>query len=151
MTRLTRLAATSAGLLVGGLATACGGGSGAPADASKDDFCSAQSSLFTDLDLTDPEVELPTEKEMADAMHSWAEKIEDVGTPENISDEARAGFEETVEAAKGVTEADLTSPDLDALGSEMSEEAQQQVEAFTTYVDETCGSVLGDLDLPELE
>ncbi|WP_374454148.1 hypothetical protein [Nocardioides sp.] len=154
MTIRTRLTVTSAALLVGAATAACGGsGGGAPADASKDDFCTTQSSLFTDLDLdfTDPDAALPSEKEMADAMHSWAEKMEEVGTPENISDEAREGFEETVKAAKGISEADLKSPDLNALENDMSEEAQKKVEAFTTYVNDTCGSMFGDLDVPEME
>lgn len=150
----TRLTVTTAILVVGAVTSACGGsGGGAPADASKDDFCKAQSSLFTDLDIdfTDPEAALPSEKEMADAMHSWADKIEKVGTPESIPDDAREGFEETVKAAQGITEADLKSPDLDALESDMSAEAQKKVEAFTTYVSDTCGSMLGDLDAPGTE
>ncbi len=149
-----RLTVTSAVLVVGAVTAACGGsGGGAPADASKDEFCTTQSSLFADLDLdvSDPEAELPSEKEMADAMHSWAEKMEDVGTPENISDEAREGFEETIKAAQDVTEDDLKSPDLNALENDMSEEAQKQVEAFTTYVNDTCGSMFGDLDVPEMQ
>jgi hypothetical protein len=150
----TRLTMSSAILLVGAVTTACGGsGGGAPADASKDEFCKAQSSLFTDLDLdfTDPDAALPSEKEMAEAMHSWADELEKVGTPENISDEARDGFEETVKAAGDISEADLKSPDLDALESNMSKDAQKKVEAFTTYVNDTCGSMFGDLDVPEME
>jgi hypothetical protein len=154
MTIRTRLTMSSAILLVGAVTTACGGsGGGAPADASKDDFCKAQSSLFTDLDLdlTDPEAALPSEKEMADAMHSWADKMEKVGTPENISDEAREGFEETIKAAGDISEADLKSPDLNALENDMSKDAQKKVEAFTTYVNDTCGSMFGDLEVPEMQ
>ena len=152
-TTRARLTLTSAVLLVGAVTTACGGsGGGAPADASKDEFCKAQSSLFTDLDLdfSDPDAKLPSEKEMADAMHSWADKMEEVGTPENISDEARDGFEETIKAAQDISEADLKSPDLNALENDMSEDAQKKVEAFTTYVNDTCGSMFGDLDVPEM-
>ena len=154
MTIRTRLTMSTAILLVGAVTTACGGsGGGAPADASKDDFCKAQSSLFTDLDLdlTDPEAALPSEKSMADAMHSWADRMEKVGTPGNISDEAREGFEETVKAAGDISEADLKSPDLNALENDMSEDAQKKVEAFTTYVNDTCGSMFGDLDVPEMQ
>jgi hypothetical protein len=83
-------------------------------------------------------------------MHSWADKMEEVGTPENISDEARDGFEETIKAAQDISEADLKSPDLNALENDMSEDAQKKVEAFTTYVNDTCGSMFGDLDVPEM-
>ena len=147
--RSTRLAGL---LLVAATTAACGGsGDSAPEAASTDDFCAAQSSLFTDLDLdfTDPDAALPTEEEMADAMHGWADRIAEVGTPEDIPDEAREGFEETVTAAQELTVEDLTSPDLDALESKMSDEAQAKVEAFSTYVSDTCGSVLPD-DMPEM-
>lgn len=149
MTVRARLTTASVVLLVGAATAACGGGSGAPESASKDDFCTAQTSLFTSLDLGDG-TELPSEKDLADAMHTWADKIEEVGTPENISDDARKGFEETVKAAHDVSEADLKSPDLDSLEADMSDEAKKQVEAFTTYVNDTCGSMFGDLETPEL-
>ncbi|MDR7252962.1 hypothetical protein J2X46_001947 [Nocardioides sp. BE266] len=154
MNILTRLTTTSAILLVAAVTAACGGGGGgAPADASKDDFCKAQSSLFTnlDIDLTNPDAALPSEKELADAMHTWAKEIEKVGTPDGISDDAREGFEETIKAAKDISEADLKSPDLDALESDMSADAKKKVEAFTTYVGDTCGSMFGDLDVPEMQ
>lgn len=158
MTIRTRLCLAGAVLLAGAVSTACGGSSsdgsdGAPADASKDAFRKAQSSLFTDLDLdfSDPDAALPSEKEMADAMHGWARELEDVGTPADIPDEARAGFEETVKAARDISEADLKSPDLDALENDLSAEAQKQMEAFTTYVEKTCGSMFGDLEVPEME
>lgn len=151
MTVRTRLTAAGVVLLVSAATAACGGGSGsgAPESASKDDFCSAQQSLFTSLDLGDG-TELPSEKELADAMHTWADKIEEVGTPENISDDARKGFEETVKAAHDVSEADLKSPDLDSLEADMSDEAKKQVEAFSSYVNDTCGSMFGDLETPEV-
>lgn len=153
MTVRTRLTTTAAVLLVGVVTAACGGSAGgAPTDASEDEFCKAQTSLFTDLDIdmTDPEGGLPSEKELADAMHGWSDKIAEVGTPENISDEARDGFEETVKAAKDISEADLKSPDLDALESGMSESAKKNVEAYSTYVTDTCGSMFGDLEVPEV-
>ena len=145
MTVRTRLTAAGVVLLVSAATAACGGGSGsgAPESASKDDFCSAQQSLFTSLDLGDG-TELPSEKDLADAMHTWAAKIEEV------SDDARKGFEETVKAAHDVSEADLKSPDLDSLEADMSDEAKKQVEAFSSYVNDTCGSMFGDLETPEV-
>ena len=160
MTIRTRLTVASAVLLVGAVTTACGGSDGGkggeagpPTDASKDAFCKAQSSLFTDLDLdfSNPDAALPSEKELADAMHTWADEMEEVGTPGNIPAEARDGFRETVDAARDITEADLKSPDLNALENDMSAEAQKKVEAFTTYVNDTCGSMFGDLEVPEME
>ena len=153
MTVRARLTTASVVLLVGAATAACGGGaSGAPESAGKDDFCKAQQSLLSglDLDVTNPDGGLPSEKELADAMHTWADKIEEVGTPEGISDDARKGFEETVKAAHDVSEADLKSPDLDALEADMSADAKKQVEAFSSYVNDTCGSMFGDLETPEV-
>ncbi len=153
MTARTRLTTAGVVLLVGAATAACGGGaSGAPESASKDDFCSAQTSLFTslDIDVSDPQGGLPSEKKLAEAMHTWADKLEEVGTPEGISDDARKGFEETVKAANDVSEEDLKSPDLDSLEADMSDEAKKQVEAFSTYVSDTCGSMFGDLETPEV-
>lgn len=153
MNTRTRLSVSSVVLLIGAVTTACGGsGGGAPADASKDDFCAAQTSLFEsfDVDLTDPEAAMPDEKDMSDALHDWADELKKVGTPEGIPEDARKGFEETIKQAADISEADLKSPDLSALQDEMSADAKANAEAFNTYVTDTCGSILGDLETPEL-
>lgn len=154
MNTRTRLSLSSAVLLVGAVTTACGGGGagGAPGDASKDDFCAAQASLLEniDIDFTDPEAAMPNEKDMANALHDWADELEKVGTPEGIPDDARKGFEEIVKQASGISEADLKSENLDALEADMSKEQKANAEAFNTYVTDNCGSMLGDLETPEL-
>lgn len=152
MTVRTRLTAAGVVLLVSAATAACGGGSGAPESASKDDFCKAQSSIFDnlDIDVSDPEGGLPSEKEMADAMHTWADEIEEVGTPEGISDDARKGFEQMIDAAGDISEDDLKSPDLDSLEKDLSAEEKKQVEAYNTYVTDTCGSMFGDIETPEV-
>lgn len=150
MNTRTRLTLSTAVLLVGAVTTSCGGASGAPTDASKTDFCEAQASLFKNLkfDVSDPEASMPTEKDMADAMQSWSKDLEKVGTPEDISDDARAGFEKIIEQSADISEDDLKSPDLNALEDDMSKEEKSQAEAFATYTTEKCGSVLGGLESP---
>ncbi len=151
----TRLVTTAAVLLVGAAATACGeGGGGAPTDANEKDFCATQSSLIEDLlpdDMTDPEV--PTNKEMAEAVQGWGEKLEEVGTPEGIPDDARAGFEAVVQQAKDIDASDFSIDQLEELeqgGEDASAEAKKQATAFSDYLTETCGNPMDDLDLPEL-
>jgi hypothetical protein len=147
-----RLALTSTVLLVGAAASACGGG--APADASEKDFCDTQSSLFADLlpeDMTAPE--LPSNEEMAQAVKDWGRELEEVGTPDGISDEARAGFEQLVEQAGEIDAADFTIDKLDELeqgGANASEAAQREAEAFSDYLTETCGNPFEDIEMPEL-
>lgn len=150
----TRLTTTAALLVVGVVATGCGGGDGAPSDASEEDFCSTQSSLIDDLlpdDLTNPEV--PTDEEMAEAVKGWGDKLEEVGTPEDIPDDARAGFEAVVQQAKEIDASDFSIEKLEELqlgGEDASAEAEAQASAFSDYLTETCGNPMDDLDLPEL-
>jgi hypothetical protein len=152
----SRLAATTVVLLLGAATSACGGGSGggAPTDASEKDFCQTQSSLLTDLmpaDMSNPE--LPSDEEMAKAVQDWAKKIEDVGTPEDISDDARKGFEAIVAQANDIDAADFSIEKLEELeagGRDASAEARKQAAAFETYLTETCGNPLDDLEMPEM-
>ena len=148
-----RLALTSTVLLVGAATSACGGG-GAPTDASETDFCDTQSSLFSDLlpeDMADPE--LPSDEEMAQAVKDWGRELEEVGTPDDISDDARAGFEQLVEQAGEIDAADFSIDQLEELeqgGADASEAAQREAEAFADYLTETCGNPLDDIEMPEL-
>lgn len=153
----TRLTVTTAALLVGAATSACGGGGsggGAPTDASEEDFCQTQTSLLEDLmpaDMTNPE--LPSDEKMAKAVQDWARKIEDVGTPEDISDDARKGFEAIVEQADKVDASDFSIEKLEELeagGKDASAEARKQADAFEKYLTETCGNPLDDLEMPEL-
>ncbi|MBD3947299.1 hypothetical protein [Nocardioides ganghwensis] len=150
-----RLTLTSAVLLVGAVTAACGGGSGAPSDASEDGFCEAANSLLTDLmpdDMTTPEV--PSDEDMARAVKDWGTRMEEVGTPEDISDDARAGFEAVLDQIEEIDASDFSAEKLEELGdggAEASEEVQRQAEAFGDYVTDTCGNPMDDIEVPELE
>ena len=153
----TRLTVTAAALLVGAATSACGGGGsggGAPTDASEKEFCQTQTSLLEDLmpaDMTNPE--LPSDEKMATAVQDWARKVEDVGTPKDISDDARKGFEAIVEQANKVDASDFSIEKLEELeagGKDASAEARKQADAFEKYLTETCGNPLDDLEMPEL-
>ena len=151
----TRLSVTSAVLVVGALTAACGGGGGgAPTDASEKDFCDTQTSLLDDLvpdDMSNPE--MPSDEEMATAVKEWGEELEEVGTPENIPDDARAGFETIVEQAADIEASDFSIENLEQLqqgGEDASAETKKEAEAFSTYLTETCGNPLEDLEMPEM-
>ena len=155
MSTRTRLALSSAVLLVGAVTTACGGGgSGAPADASEEEFCDAQSSLLEDLlpeDMTTPE--MPSNEDMAQSVQDWGAEIEEVGTPEDIPDAARAGFEAVVEQAKDIDPADFDTEKLEELemgGADASAEVKEQAQAFSDYLTETCGNPMDNLEMPEM-
>lgn len=154
-TMRTRLGLTSAVLLLGGVTAACGGGgSGAPSDASEDGFCDAANSLLTDLmpeDMSTPEV--PSDEDMAQAVKDWGNRMEEVGTPDGISDEAREGFEAVLAQIEDIDSSDFSAENLEELGdggAQASEEVQRQAEAFGDYVTETCGDPMDDIEMPEM-
>lgn len=150
----TRLTLGGAALLVAAVSTACGSSGGAPADASEEEFCDAQSSLIENLlpdDMTDPQ--MPTNEEMAESVKDWGDEIEEVGTPEDIPDEARAGFEAIVDQAQGIDASDFDMEQLEQLelgGADASAEVKRQAQAFSDYLTETCGNPLDNLDMPQM-
>ena len=122
MTRIKRpAAAVGAAALLAFSLTACGG---APTDASEEDFCEAV-------------LEQPGND--ADSIHDWADELEEVGTPEDIPDDAREGFELLVDTAKDVDDDDL---DDENFADEFSDDDQEKFTAYSAYLAETC---IGDL------
>jgi hypothetical protein len=102
-------------LLVAGIATACGGddGAGAPEAASVEEFCKAWSDVA------------PHSKE-----EEFAEAVKPVGTPEDIPDDARKGFELLIDHTK----------DKD----KYSDQEFAQYRALITYYAKTCLPDLSD-------
>ena len=135
MTRIKRPAAAfGAAVLLAFSLSACGG---APDDASKDDFCDAvNSDALTDVDISDSEAYL-------DALKKQADELEDVG-PEDISDDAREGFEVYIDAIKDVDADDLKNPD--DLEDAISEDDQDKVGKFFEYQATTCTPEIPDVD-----
>ena len=134
-------------VLVGASAVACGGGgsSGAPTDASEKDFCEGYQSLFSDMSgMTEA-----SDKEIIAKIKDWGTTMQDTGTPEDISDDARAGFETTMKLIDDLDE-DAKQADFEKLDDDLTKDETAQVDAFDTYTTDTCGSVMDNLEPPEL-
>lgn len=139
--RKATLAVAATALALGTLA-GCGGdggsGSAAPDDASQEDFCEAFATLFKDIMAQalsgDPELTVK-------AIKDWADDMQDVGTPEDMPDEAREGFEVFIDAARDLPD-DATLEDLQALGDDLPEEDQAAGDAFGDWASETCPDAL---------
>ena len=134
MTWLQRpaLAAASAAFLTFSLA-ACGGGP--PDDASKDEFCGVinDPKYFEDLD------ENSDEQDYLDAVQELADDLRDVGTPDDISDDAREGFEIQLDAVDELEAEDINfEGDEDPLQEGLSDDEKEKVDAYTEYEDKTC-------------
>ena len=118
--------------------------SGPRTDASLDDFCDAYFSLFSGgMDEVDPRASAEEQDAaMVEALRTWAKELEAVGTPDDMSEQAREGFELIVRAA-----ADLEPGDVDnlaLLGEDFSEDEMAATEAFEDYATQHCESPFGD-------
>jgi len=140
MTRIKRpAAAAGAAVLLAFSLSACGG---APTDASKDDFCEAlnDESVFEDADASDVGAYI-------DALKEQGENLEEVGTPDDISDDGREGFEIYIDAVKDLDADDFESlDDLDSIEDDYSDEENDQVDAFFEYGSDNCTP-----DVPDVE
>jgi hypothetical protein len=129
-------------LSIGGVAAGCGGNSdsadsasstptsassspsGAPTDGSSDDLCTALTAGSTIKDGAD----------VAD----FASGLEKAGTPSDIPDEARKGFEVYVGVLEKV-DPKATAKDLKNMKNvDLSKEEQTNVQAFLSYASTTC-------------
>ncbi|MDN4172095.1 hypothetical protein QWY28_03995 [Nocardioides sp. SOB77] len=144
---LRRAAATSSLLLLAPFAAACGGddeASSAPQDASTEDFCEAYSSIFDSL-LAAPSEGSQEEQEQAavDALKEWTEQMREVGTPEDLPDDARDGFELVLDEASDIEDvSDLQ--DLDD-NQDYSESEQEASQALNTWIAENCANAMPGL------
>jgi hypothetical protein len=134
-------AASSAAVLLALSLSACGGVD-APEDASQEAFCEAFNSQA--------EVgEKESAEDQVDVAHDIGDKLEEVGTPDDISDDARKGFEEYVEALKDINEDDVKELS-DASEDEAAEALGIDKDAFTAFFEYAFKTCAGDLptDIP---
>lgn len=136
--RRSRVVAAAGALVLLGSLAACGGddgdggGDAAPADATQEEFCQAFADVFTGIvGAGDDE-----QAQIAAVKESVAE-LEEVGTPEDIPEDARRGFEVFVDLIGDLDE-DMTAEDLESFGADISEDDNADAEAFTTWATQEC-------------
>ncbi len=139
---MKRALAAASLVLLAGTGAGCGGdddgggdGGGAPSDASVDDFCGTFNDFYAEVEELG---EGAADEELVAALKDTGEELEEVGTPEDISDDARAGFEATVEAIGDLPD-DATEEDIASLEDDYSEQVKAQVDEFGSYLNDTCG------------
>lgn len=102
------------------------------ADASEEDFCAAvNDESLADVDEEDFDAQ-------AEALHDYADALEEVGTPESIPDDARNGYEVLLEAYGEIEADDLEDEDAQEELEEKYKDDEDDIEAFFTYAGETC-------------
>lgn len=127
-------------VLVAGTTAGCGGSSStssddaAPTAASEKDFCAGFAAVADDMQGMEPGSE---PAEMIKTLKSGIGDLEETGTPEDIPADARDGFDLTVDMVKGLDE-DAAPEDLAKMEEQFSDEDKEKVDAFDTYLTETC-------------
>lgn len=130
-TTMRRLGA-AAGLAVAATAlSACGGSAEAPEDASTEDFCAA----FIDFPEPEEGEATPTQE----TVDTYVDKLEETGTPEDMPDDARKGWEAWVDTMDGI-DVDDSEEDLQKEIEELGDD--KDVKAFQEYAGEACGAGL---------
>lgn len=144
-----------AGLALATALTACGGSDGdgdggsgdsAPDNASTSDFCDGFNGLFEKVLA---QATSGDSSAMITALKDWAGDMEDIGTPSDMPEDARNGFELFVEQAKDLDE-NASLDDLQNLGEDLSEGDQADGEAFSTWTEKNCPLDLPDIDSSDL-
>ncbi|HEY3013982.1 MAG TPA: hypothetical protein VGJ41_02670 [Nocardioides sp.] len=113
---------TATMMLVAGTTAACGGS--APKDASVDDFCQEY-----------------THSEDNESGEDAAKRLEDVGTPKDMPDDARHGFEVIIKLAKK-DDGDMSDEDKQKEYDDLSDDDKDDVDAFLSYASEKCADQL---------
>lgn len=145
------LATAGATVLLALSLTACGGGS--PSDASVKDYCDAVRG-DTNTEAFGKALEDKDYDKIVDLFKEQAEKVEKVGTPKDISDDAREGFEIQLDAIKDIDGDDVkkafeSDGDSDPFEDKISKDDKKKVEAYTKYESETCsGDDAPSVDVP---
>ncbi|WP_377319970.1 hypothetical protein ACFJIY_14020 [Pimelobacter simplex] len=134
------LATAGAAVLLALSLTACGGDS--PSDASVKDYCDAVRG-DTNNEAFAKALEDKDYDKIVDLFKEQAEKVEEVGTPKDISDDAREGFEIQLDAIKDIDGDDVkkafeSNGDSDPFEDKISKDDKKKVEAYTKYESETC-------------
>lgn len=143
-------------LLLGGALMGCGsdddgdggsaggdsgsGGSGT----STEEFCAAFEDFTSSLGTVDPSA---PPADIIEKLKDEADKLGDVGTPEDIPDDAADGFELVLDAIDDLPD-DASIEDLGTMEQDFTEDEQAKAEAFDTYLQETCPE-LGQGEAPE--
>ena len=113
----------------------CGGAAdAAPTDASRDDFCASMRWFVSEgLDRLAGGQFPPPEDDLAELARDWSEHLVEVGTPENMSDDAREGFEKFVGRIDDIDGGDMSEFGWDGANAEGDAE-----KAFSNFVSNTC-------------
>jgi len=127
------------GLVAASLVLIAGGATACSNNASKKDFCAGYDDFVQALADADEK------KNYGEQLKEAASDFEDVGTPEDIPDDAKEGLEIVMEAIQELDD-DATLDDVSNLSEDLSEDENKKAEAFQEYLSKTCPDAGENLD-----
>jgi hypothetical protein len=130
-------------VLVAGGAVGCGddssGGGGGASAPSTTEFCGALKDFQDDFADADPTKDLPA---YIKTLKSAADKLENVGVPDEMPSDAQDGFDLTVKTIKDLDDS-ATLDDLQNIG-DVSDADQKKLDALDAYIEKTCPDLSGE-------
>jgi hypothetical protein len=153
MTRATKTACLLALLLVVGLVAGCGGSEsstadggdggnggsagGPPRDASVEEFCGTFTAMIQQASEAGQDI---SDADAIKVAKDTAAKLAQIGTPEDIPDDARRAFERAIEKIESIPD-DADRKEMDDIAEDLTEAEQADLDALTSYVTSTCLSL----------
>jgi hypothetical protein len=129
---MKKVLSAAALVLTAGMLTSCGGGP--PDDASKSEFCGT----FKDFQKDTADLGDGDDAKIIKAFKDVGDKLEEVGTPSDISESERRGFEKTLEEIDNLKD-DAKVDELDKIDDGESSSEKKDTDAFDKYLNDTCG------------
>jgi hypothetical protein len=141
---MTRMSLLAAPLLVVGLLAGCGDDAAGAADAADapthatvEEFCQPFVDMFQDISAQGEDI---SDEDAVRLAKETAEKLADAGTPDDMPQDARKGFELVVKKLSELPD-DATKEEVEEAQT-LTEEEQQYSDALSRYVAEKCADQL---------
>jgi hypothetical protein len=128
-------------VLVAGTTVGCGD-DGPPTDASKDDFCGVFDDMLTELGALDADAK---PAEAVKALKKAGDDLADVGTPEDMPEAARDGYELILDEIEKLDD-DASQEDVSKLGEDLGDSEQKSMDAYEKYLNDNCADELSGAD-----
>ena len=134
-------------VLVAGTAIGCGGDDGEgdggaalspPTSASTEEFCANFGDLLEELGKLGDDAEA---SEAVAVLKKAGDQLAETGTPEDMPDSARAGFDLVLEEIEKLDD-DATREDVSNLGADVSPDQEDDMDAYEKYLQDTCAEEL---------
>ena len=139
------------GLLVGcgssdsSTATDDGGSAGGPpTNASVEEFCGTFLDLIQQASAAGEKI---SDKDAIALAKDLADKLSEVGTPEDMPEDARRAFETAIEKIQAIPD-DATQDEMQAAAADLTEAEKKDQEALSTYITSTCMGQLSPSESP---